>query len=66
MVTRMGQEIEQAIRLLKSKQPDSMEKALALLQNTVFSFSLRVCHQCEGAEHTVQVVLVNSLPIRVR
>ncbi len=62
MVTRMRQEIEQAIRLLKSKQPDSMEKALALLQDTVFSFSMRVCNQREDAEDTMQDVLVKSLP----
>jgi RNA polymerase sigma-70 factor, ECF subfamily len=62
MVGRMRQEIEQAIRLLQSKQPDSMEKALALLQDTVFSFSMRVCQQREDAEDTMQDVLVKSLP----
>jgi len=58
----MRQEIEQAIQLLRSEQPDSMEKALALLQQSVFSFSMRVCQQREDAEDTMQEVLVTSLP----
>jgi RNA polymerase sigma-70 factor (ECF subfamily) len=62
MVSLMRQEIEQAIQLLKSEQPDSMEKALALLQDSVFSFSMRVCQQREDAEDTMQEVLVKSLP----
>ena len=58
----MRQEIEQAIQLLKSDHPDSMEKALTLLQDSVFSFSMRVCQQREDAEDTMQEVLVKSLP----
>jgi len=56
------QEIEQAITLLKSGQPDAVEQALTLLQNSVFSFSMRVCQQKEDAEDTMQEVLVKSLP----
>jgi RNA polymerase sigma-70 factor (ECF subfamily) len=56
-------EIEQAMQLLKSGEPDSMDKALALLQQTVFSFSMRVCNQREDAEDTMQEVLVKSLPV---
>jgi RNA polymerase sigma-70 factor (ECF subfamily) len=55
-------EIEQAVELLKSGQPEAMEKALALLQETVFSFSMRVCQQREDAEDTMQEVLVKSVP----
>jgi len=62
MVNFMRQEIEQAIQLLRSEQPDSMEKALALLQDSVFSFSMRVCQQRQDAEDTMQEVLVKSLP----
>jgi RNA polymerase sigma-70 factor (ECF subfamily) len=58
----MKQEIEQAMQLLRSEQPDSMERALALLQDSVFSFSMRVCQQREDAEDTMQEVLVKSLP----
>jgi RNA polymerase sigma-70 factor, ECF subfamily len=35
---------------------------LSLLQNTVFSFSMRVCGQREDAEDTMQEVLVKSVP----
>ena len=51
------------MQLLKSGEPDSMEKALALLQQTVFSFSMRVCNQREDAEDTMQEVLVKSVPV---
>jgi RNA polymerase sigma-70 factor (ECF subfamily) len=37
-------------------------RALALLQNTVFSFSMRVCGQREDAEDTMQEVLLKSVP----
>jgi RNA polymerase sigma-70 factor (ECF subfamily) len=59
----MRSEIEQAVQLLKSGEPNSMEKALALLQETVFSFSMRVCNQREDAEDTMQEVLVKSVPV---
>ena len=59
----MRSEIEEAVQLLKSGEPDSMEKALALLQETVFSFSMRVCNQREDAEDTMQEVLVKSVPV---
>jgi RNA polymerase sigma-70 factor, ECF subfamily len=39
-----------------------LEQALALLQNTVFSFSMRVCGQREDAEDTMQEVLLKSVP----
>lgn len=59
----MRSEIEEAVQLLKSGEPDSMEKALALLQQTVFSFSMRVCNQREDAEDTMQEVLVKTVPV---
>jgi RNA polymerase sigma-70 factor, ECF subfamily len=59
-------EVEQAVSLLKTEGPESMEKALALLQETVFSFSMRVCNQRQDAEDTMQDVLVKSLPVLAR
>ncbi len=56
-------EIEEAIRLLKSGDPESTEKAVALLQDSVFSFSMRVCNQREDAEDTMQEVLLKSVPV---
>jgi RNA polymerase sigma-70 factor, ECF subfamily len=58
----MRSEIEQAVLLLQRGDDEAMDQALALLQNTVFSFSMRVCGQREDAEDTMQEVLVKSVP----
>jgi RNA polymerase sigma-70 factor (ECF subfamily) len=55
-------EIEQAVLLLRRGNDAALEEALALLQNTVFSFSMRVCGQREDAEDTMQEVLLKSVP----
>jgi RNA polymerase sigma-70 factor, ECF subfamily len=54
-------EIEQAVLLLRRGDDAALEQALALLQNTVFSFSMRVCGQREDAEDTMQEVLAKSI-----
>jgi RNA polymerase sigma-70 factor (ECF subfamily) len=54
-------EIERAIELVHRKDTKSLEEALALLQNTVFSFSMKVCGQRQDAEDTMQDVLVKSI-----
>jgi RNA polymerase sigma-70 factor (ECF subfamily) len=58
----MRSEIEQAVRLLQRGDDAALEQALSLLQNTVFSFSMRVCGQREDAEDTMQEVLLKSVP----
>ena len=58
----MRAEIEKAVRLLQQEDEKSLEQALSLLQNTVFSFSMRVCGQREDAEDTMQEVLARSVP----
>jgi RNA polymerase sigma-70 factor (ECF subfamily) len=58
----MRPEIEQAVRLLRSGDEKNIEQALTLLQNTLFSFSMRVCGQREDAEDTMQEVLLKALP----
>ncbi|MGC1451944.1 MAG: sigma-70 family RNA polymerase sigma factor [Candidatus Sulfotelmatobacter sp.] len=50
------------MRLLQRGDDAALEQALALLQNTVFSFSMRVCGQREDAEDTMQEVLLKSVP----
>ena len=55
-VKAMRSEIEQAVQLLQRGDDAGLEQALALLQNTVFSFSMRVCGQREDAEDTMQEV----------
>ncbi len=57
----MRPEIEKAVQLIQRKDPRSTEEALALLQNTVFSFSMKVCGQREDAEDTMQEVLLKSV-----
>lgn len=57
----MRPELSQAIGLLRSNSPESVEKAIGLLQNTVYSFSMKVCGHREDAEDTMQEVLYRSL-----
>lgn len=59
----MRSEIEQAVQLLQRGDDEALEQALALLQNTVFSFSMRVCGQRQDAEDTMQEVLLKSVPL---
>jgi len=54
----MRAEIEKAVELLREGEDASVEQALGLLQNTVFSFSMRVCGQRQDAEDTMQEVLL--------
>lgn len=58
----MRPEIEEAVSLLQRGDPVSLERALSLLQDTVYSFSMRVCGQREDAEDTMQEVLLKSVP----
>ena len=58
----MRKEVEDALELLREKKPDALERALALLQNTVFSFSMKVCGHRQDAEDTAQDVLLKSVP----
>ena len=60
--TAMRSEIEQAVLLLRRGDDPALGQALALLQNTVFSFSMCVCGQREDAEDTMQEVLLKSVP----
>ena len=58
----MRPEIEQVVQLIQRKDPKSLEEALALLQDTIFSFSMKVCGQRQDAEDTMQEVLLKSVP----
>jgi len=55
-------EIEQVVQLVQRKDSKSLEEALALLQSTVFSFSMKACGQRQDAEDTMQEVLLKSVP----
>ena len=58
----MPHTVEQALDLIRENQPGSIERALTLLQNTVYSFSMKVCGHPQDAEDTMQEVLVKLLP----
>ena len=55
-------EIEQVVKLIQSNDAQSLEEALALLQTTVFSFSMKFCGHRQDAEDTMQEVLIKSVP----
>lgn len=50
------------MELIQRKDEKSLEQALELLQNTIFSFSMNACGQRQDAEDTMQEVLVQSVP----
>jgi RNA polymerase sigma-70 factor (ECF subfamily) len=54
-------DLQEAIAELRKGQPDSMERALALLQQTAFSFSMKVCGHREDAEDTAQETLIRTV-----
>ena len=57
----MRPELIQATDLLRLNTPEAVEEAIGLLQNTVYSFSMKVCGHPEDAEDTMQEVLFRSL-----
>jgi RNA polymerase sigma-70 factor (ECF subfamily) len=61
-LSAMRPELIQAAELLRRNTPEDVEQAVALLQNTVYSFSMKVCGHREDAEDTMQDVLFKSLP----
>jgi RNA polymerase sigma-70 factor, ECF subfamily len=59
-------EIQQVVQLLQCGDSSSLDQALALLQDTIFSFSMKVCGQKQDAEDTMQEVLLKSISILPR
>ena len=57
----MRSELVQAADLLRRNTPEAIGEAIGLLQNTVYSFSMKVCGHPEDAEDTTQEVLFRSL-----
>lgn len=54
--------MSEAAALLKRNTPEAVEQAVALLQRTVYSFSMKVCGHPEDAEDTMQEVLYRAMP----
>jgi RNA polymerase sigma-70 factor (ECF subfamily) len=57
----MRPELIKATALLRRNTPEAIDEAIGLLQNTVYSFSMKVCGHPEDAEDTAQEVLFRSL-----
>jgi RNA polymerase sigma-70 factor (ECF subfamily) len=57
----MRPELIRATDLLRCNTPEAVEEAIGLLQNTVYSFSMKVCGHPQDAEDTMQEVLSRSL-----
>ncbi len=60
--TTMRTELIKATELTRSHDPASVDEVLRLLQNTVYSFSMKVCGHPEDAQDTMQEVLLRVLP----
>jgi RNA polymerase sigma-70 factor (ECF subfamily) len=58
----MRRDLVQALEILRRCEPDAVEKALAQLQDTVFSFSMKLCGNREDAQDTMQETLVRVIP----
>jgi RNA polymerase sigma-70 factor (ECF subfamily) len=58
----MRRELEKAVELLHSGEPSRLTGSLSLLQQTVYSFSMKVCGHREDAEDTAQDVLLKAIP----
>jgi RNA polymerase sigma-70 factor (ECF subfamily) len=56
----MRPEIREAIELLRTRDPESRDRVLELIQQTVYSFSMKLCGHREDAEDTSQEVLVKA------
>jgi RNA polymerase sigma-70 factor (ECF subfamily) len=57
----MRTELIHASELLQRNTPEAVEEAIGLLQNTVFSFSMKMCGHRQDAEDTMQEVLFRSI-----
>ena len=57
----MRTELIRASELLQKNTPEAIDEAIGLLQNTVFSFSMKMCGHRQDAEDTMQEVLFRSL-----
>jgi len=58
----MSQTVEQALELIRENRPESTDRALALLQNTVYSFSMKVCGHSRLVGPSGRVIAVDVQP----
>jgi RNA polymerase sigma-70 factor (ECF subfamily) len=58
----MRPELEHALELIHQNGSQALDESLSLLQQTVYSFSMKVCGHREDAEDTAQEVLLKTIP----
>ncbi len=56
----MKADLHKALQALDHRGPDAMERALALIQQTAFFFSMKVCGHREDAEDTAQETMLRA------
>src|SRR3990172_12902374 len=54
----MNAQVEQALAILDTGDPKAVNRAIESLQNTVFSFGMKVCGNPADAEDTAQETLI--------
>lgn len=57
----MRGDVERAIQILQENEPGAFDRALAALQDTVYSFSMKACGHPQDAEDTMQDVLLKAV-----
>jgi RNA polymerase sigma-70 factor, ECF subfamily len=57
----MRGDVERAIQILQENEPGAFDRALAALQDTVYSFSMKACGHKQDAEDTMQDVLLKAM-----
>ncbi len=54
----MNAQVEQALEILKTGEPQAVERAIESLQSAVYAFGMKVCGHPEDAEDTAQETLL--------
>jgi RNA polymerase sigma-70 factor (ECF subfamily) len=54
----MNAQVEQALEILKTGGPESVDRAIESLQGAVYSFGMKVCGHPQDAEDTAQETLI--------
>jgi RNA polymerase sigma-70 factor (ECF subfamily) len=56
--TRMNAQVQQALEILQSGDPQALDRAIESLQGAVYAFGMKVCGHPEDAEDTAQETLI--------
>jgi len=54
----MNAQVEQALEILKTGEPQAVEQAIETLQSAVYAFGMKVCGHPQDAEDTTQETLI--------